>query len=98
MKTIEQVFEQYKSHPFYGKDFKKLKAIQIQFMLDYLKSSINKDKGQFEHDLNRMFILKQVEVGYDYNKVFPLNKQGKRKLVSTTQDIMSAVFNTFKGV
>ena len=41
MKTLQQIFDSYKLHPFYGKDFKKLKPIQIEFMLKYLIRKID---------------------------------------------------------
>lgn len=96
MKTIKEVFESFKVHPFYSKDFKKLKPIQIEFMLKYLEEKQNFDHNQFHHDLNRLFIINKIEAGYDYDRVFPLNKKDKRPLVSTAQDIMGSVFNMFK--
>ena len=94
---LQNVLEQYKNHPYYGKDFKKLKPIQVQFIVDYMTISLNKDKNEFARDLNRLFIINKVEAGYDYDEVFPLNKNGERKKVSTIQDIMSAMYDAIKG-
>lgn len=101
MKTIVEILNSKKTNAWFSKSFTILKPYQLQFVEDYLVEYQNKEFNEFHKDLNRLFIINKVEniqgKVYSYNEVFPVNSKGNHPRVSTAQELISAVFNDFKG-